>query len=109
MADYRFVDQENLKTVVKTIKSNFTTKETTSELSNNLESEVIRAKNREQEIINLHDESMKEMDSRTDKIEETIKDGVGVMDVIVDGNSIMVDKKVQFILATPEDINNLFK
>ena len=94
MADYKYVDQENLKTVVRAIKSNYTTKETTNELSNNLESEVLRAQNREQEILDIHEENMEAIEDRADKIEEVIKDGVGVMDVLVDGNSIMKDKKV---------------
>lgn len=108
MADYRYVDQENLKTVVKVIKSNYTTKEATNELSSNLESEVIRAKNREQEILDIHEENMDAIEERADKIEEVIKDGVGVMDVLVDGNSIMQDKKVNLYLATDRDIDGLF-
>lgn len=109
MADYKYVDQENLKTVVRAIKSNYTTKETTTELSNNLESEVLRAQNREQEILDIHEENMEAIEDRADKIEEVIKDGVGVMDVLVDGNSIMKDKKVNLYLATDTDINRLFE
>ena len=87
MANYNFVDQENLKTVVDAIKSKYTTKKTTSELSDRIESESQRA----------------------DKIEDTIEEGIGVMDVLVDGNSIMQDKKVHLTLATDRDINSLFE
>lgn len=87
MANYNFVDQENLRTVVNTIKSTFTTKKATNELSERVESESQRA----------------------DKIEDTIEEGIGVMDVLVDGNSIMQDKKVHLTLATDSDINKLFE
>lgn len=71
MADYNFVDKENLKTVVKSIKSKFATKEATSEISNSLEDEVLRAKAREQEIIDTHEKNMDAIEDRIDKLETT--------------------------------------
>lgn len=107
--DYKFVDDENLKTVIKSIKNKYTTKETTEKLSNNLESETTRATNKEKEIIEKHDTEMGAINKRTDFIEDTLKDGVGVMDVLVDGDSMMDEnKKVNLISATEKEIRGLF-
>lgn len=107
--NYKFVDEENLKTVIGLIKQNYTTQDTTSELSNSLERETTRATNKENEILEKHDTEMGGINTRTDKIEDILKDGVGVMDVLLDNDSLIDDdKKVYLKSASEKEIESLF-